>query len=141
MENSSMKKLKRKYYFIFVFLVSAFAIIYFIWRFFFAVGNLQYVPKGEFLKEEISPTNLYTARVFRSSGGATTGFAIRVEIVFEKEKSIFGKKTKNIYWNYHEEDANIKWIDSETVKINNHQLNVITDTYDYRKDPNWKDPL
>ncbi|WP_420802172.1 DUF5412 family protein [Solibacillus daqui] len=40
-----------------------------------------------------------------------TDYAVRGELNFNKEN----KKPKNIYWNYHEEKANIKWIDENTV--------------------------
>ena len=40
---------------------------------------------------------------------------------------------KNIYWNYREETATVKWLDDHTLMINKHKLNVETDTYDFRK--------
>ena len=38
----------------------------------------------------------------------------------------------NIYWNYHEDHAEVEWIDDETVIINGIQLNVLTEIYDFR---------
>ncbi|WP_432432661.1 DUF5412 family protein [Clostridium swellfunianum] len=43
------------------------------------------------------------------------------------------KKPKNIYWNYHENTANIKWVDDNTVIINSHKLDVLKDTFDFRR--------
>jgi hypothetical protein len=40
---------------------------------------------------------------------------------------------KNIYWNYHEESVNIVWIDNYTAIINGHKLNVLHDTFDFRR--------
>ncbi len=40
---------------------------------------------------------------------------------------------KNIYWNYREETATVKWLDDHTLMINKHKLNVETDTYDFRE--------
>lgn len=39
---------------------------------------------------------------------------------------------KNIYWEYHCENAEIEWIDDTTVEINGKHLKVITDSYDWR---------
>jgi hypothetical protein len=94
------------------------------WAFF----DVNRLPTGEFLTEEISPDGIYTLKAYRSSGGATTDFAIRGELVFNKRNG----KTKNIYWNYHEETANIKWIDNDTVVINGQYLNVPNEKFDYR---------
>jgi len=66
--------------------------------------------------------------IYRCSSGATVDDAIRGEVVFKD-----GKK-KNIYWSYHESDADVKWIDSETVSINGHVLNIHNDKYDFRRE-------
>ncbi|MFH0068899.1 DUF5412 family protein [Peribacillus sp. NPDC056705] len=71
-----------------------------------------------------SPDETYTLKAYVSSGGATTDFSVLIN--FNKEK----RKPKNIYWNYHEEKANIKWVDNDTVIINGHQLEVPSETYD-----------
>ena len=41
-------------------------------------------------------------------------------------------KEKNIYWQYRCTEANIVWLDEDTVQINGIELNVKRDTYDYR---------
>lgn len=43
------------------------------------------------------------------------------------------KKSGNIYWNYKESSADIKWKDSITVVINGNELNVLHDTFDFRR--------
>lgn len=70
------------------------------WAFF----DMNRLPTGEFLTEETSSDGAYTLKAYLSNGGATTDFAIRGELVFNNRNG----KTKNIYWNYHEETAEIE---------------------------------
>lgn len=97
------------------------------WKF----GTLSGLSGGEKIDSINSPQKTYTLNIYRHNGGATTSYAIRGELISNKKK-IMNKK--NIYWNYREETANVKWLDDDTVIINNHKLNVKTDTYDFRKD-------
>ncbi|HGE5781593.1 MULTISPECIES: DUF5412 domain-containing protein [Bacillus] len=97
------------------------------WKFF----SLQGVPEGELIQTVKSPDGTYTLRAYVVNGGATTSFAVRGELVFNKRKIL---KTKNIYWNYREDQANIEWKDEDTVIINNHKLHVPDERYDFRND-------
>ena len=94
------------------------------WAFF----DMDRLPTGDYLTEETSPSGTYTLKAFLTNGGATTPFAIRGELVFNKRKH----KTKNIYWNTHEEVAEIDWQDDDTVIINGHTLHVPGDKFDFR---------
>ncbi|MED3941851.1 DUF5412 domain-containing protein [Priestia megaterium] len=38
-------------------------------------------------------------------------------------------KRKNIYWNYPQETATVKWINNEIIEISGHTLNVKKDTF------------
>ncbi|MGG2027223.1 DUF5412 family protein [Gottfriedia sp. S16(2024)] len=105
-------------------------ISYHIYMTFFAPPTLSYIPKGKLIEQIKSPNQDYTLKAYVSSGGATTDYAIRGELIFNK-KDI---KPKNIYWNYHEEKANIKWIKNNTVIINGHKLIVPNQTYDFRNE-------
>jgi len=98
---------------------------YGVYSFFFDMNRL---PKGEYLTEEMSPDGTYTVKAYRTNGGATTSYAIRGELVFHQRND----KTKNIYWNYREETANIEWIDNDTVVINGHALHVPKEKFDFR---------
>jgi len=89
---------------------------------------MESLPKGEFLVEESSPDGKFTLKAYVTNGGATTSYAVRGELVFNEKNG----KTKNIYWNYREEDAEISWVDNDTVIINNHTLNVPKEKYDFR---------
>lgn len=97
----------------------------FLYTFFVSMESL---PKGEFLVEELSPDGKFTLKAYVTNGGATTSYAVRGELVFNEKNG----KTKNIYWNYREEDAEISWVDNDTVIINNHTLNVPKEKYDFR---------
>ena len=85
------------------------------------------LPKGDYLTEEKSSNGNYTLKAYVTSGGATTGYAVRGELVYNKEK-----KSKTVYWNYRESAADIEWIDNDTVVINGHTLNIPNDKFDYR---------
>jgi hypothetical protein len=106
--------------------LSAFIVIGFIWWFLFAPSYLQFAPKGEYISQSASPTGDYIVKIYRSSGGATTPFAIRGEVTYTKK--IFNKR-KNIYWNYPQETAKVKWVNNKTVNISGHILNVKKDTF------------
>ncbi|QUG43345.1 DUF5412 domain-containing protein [Psychrobacillus sp. INOP01] len=97
----------------------------FVYTFFVSMESL---PKGEFLTEESSPDGKYTLKAYITNGGATTSYAIRGELVFNEKNG----KTKNIYWDYREEVAEISWVDNDTVIINKRTLNVPKEKYDFR---------
>lgn len=94
------------------------------WAFF----DMTRLPTGEYLTEETSPDGTYTLKAYLTNGGATTSYSIRGELVFNNRNG----KTKNIYWNYREETANIEWKDNDTVVINGHTLNVPKEKFDFR---------
>ncbi|QCT07816.1 hypothetical protein E5Z56_10825 [Ruminococcus bovis] len=87
------------------------------------------LPKGDFLESSVSPNKNYTVNAYLFGGNATTDYAIRCEVVYNSSG-----KTRNIYWNYHEDTVDMKWIDENTIDINNHRINVIDESYDFRDD-------
>jgi len=97
---------------------------------YWAFYDMNRLPTGDLIEQSTSPNGKYTINAYVSSGGATTDFAVRAELVFNKTS----KKNKNIYWNYREEDANIDWIDDDTVRINGHVLRLPNEKYDFRSD-------
>lgn len=122
--NQGNKMVKR---FLLIISLLLFALVsYGIYWIFFDMGRL---PAGEFLSEETSPNGEYTLRAYVTDGGATGSYAVRGELVFHEKRN----KTKNIYWNYREEAAEITWKDRHTVVINGHELDVRRDTYDFRR--------
>ena len=116
----------KKLYIVCLGALSAFIVIGFIWWFLFAPSYLQFAPKGEYISQSASPNGDYIVKIYRSSGGATTPFAIRGEVTYTKK--IFNKR-KNIYWNYPQETAKVKWVNNKTVNISGHILNVKKDTF------------
>lgn len=94
------------------------------WAFF----DMNRLPTGEYLTEESSPDGSYTLKVYVANGGATTSYTVRGELVFNQKN----RKAKNIYWNHKEDSADIKWLDNDTVMINEHSLDVPKDKFDFR---------
>lgn len=95
------------------------------WAFF----DMNRLPTGELIEQSNSQNGKYTINAYVSSGGATTDFAVRAELVSNKSS-----KKKNIYWNYREENAYIVWIDDDTVKINGHVLRLPNEKFDFRRE-------
>lgn len=82
------------------------------------------LPDGDYIDSLDSPNGEYTLKAYRYSGGATMDWSLRVEVVNNNTN-----KKINIYWKYHEKDADMKWIDNETVEINEVILNIHKDYY------------
>nr|WP_088011915.1 DUF5412 domain-containing protein [Gottfriedia acidiceleris] len=118
---------RRRQTFIIIISVSVLLVGIFGYGIYWAFFDMNRLPKGDFLTEEKSPNGKYTLKAYVTNGGATTDYAVRGELVFNKEK-----KSKNIYWNYSESAADIDWIDNDKVVINGHTLNVPQDKFDFR---------
>ena len=100
---------------------------FFKYYFFYSMSRL---PKGEFLEEAVSPDGKYTVKVYLSRV-ALSSDAIRGEVINNRTK-----KVRNIYWQYRASRAEITWKNEETVIINDIELNVLKDVYDWRRDRN-----
>ena len=86
------------------------------------------LPAGELMASYPSPNGENVVNMYLCNGGATVDFAVRGEVVYQS-----GRK-KNIYWQYHEQDAWVVWWGSDTVTINFQMLDIHRDVYDYRKE-------
>jgi len=95
------------------------------WAFF----DIQRIKGEEVLTKSISPDSQYTVTAYLNNGGATTDYAVLCSVVNHETG-----KSRNIYWNYHCEEADITWKDKDTVVINGVELDVDKDSYDYRND-------
>ena len=93
------------------------------------VFSLCSLPEGEYLETVDSPNGEYQINSYLANGGATVDYAVRCEVVNVKTK-----EKRNLYWDYHCEEADIEWIDNDNVKINGKELNIHTDYYDWRED-------
>lgn len=92
-----------------------------------AMVGMDDLPQGELMETVYSPDRTYRINSFLVSGNATVDFCVRCEVV----ENSSGKK-RNIYWEYRCESSDVEWIDNTTVKINGENLNVLTDSYDWR---------
>ena len=85
------------------------------------------LPKGIYIRSIVSPDENYKLNIYKISEGMTMDWFMRVEL--ENMKT---NEKKNLYYDYHLKDRNIKWIDNDYVKINGMKLNVFKDKYDFR---------
>ncbi|MBR5316622.1 MAG: DUF5412 domain-containing protein [Lachnospiraceae bacterium] len=94
---------------------------------YWAFYDIQRIKGQEIIQEIPSPNGTYTVTGYVNNGGATTDYAVLCSV-----KTNAQNKEKNIYWQYHCNEADIAWLDEYTVQINGVALNVKKDTYDYR---------
>lgn len=92
--------------------------------------NIERVPKGELLVEEVSPSGDYTVLTYVSNGHSTVAPAVRGEVIYHNKND----NKRNLYWAYRIEEGEIEWINDHIVSINGMELDVRKDTYDFRKD-------
>ncbi len=89
--------------------------------------DIQHIKGQELIAESTSPNGEYTVYAYCNSGGATVDYSVLG--VARNNKT---GRTRNIYWKYHRDDANIEWISEQVVSINGIELDVNKDAYDYR---------
>ena len=92
--------------------------------------NIDRVPEGELLADKISPSGEYTVLTYAINAHTTVAPAVRGEVISHKENV----KKRNLYWAYRKEQGEIEWINKHVVSINGIELDVRTETYDFRKD-------
>ena len=96
--------------------------------FYWAFFDIQRFEGQEELSVTDSPTKAYTVTAYRNNGGGTSGYAILCTVTDNATG-----ETRNIYWDGKAEEADVRWTDYKTVIINDQELNVEEDTYDYRR--------
>ena len=96
-----------------------------LYRCFFDLNNL---PAGTYISESISPNKQYIIKAYLCSGNGTTDNSVRCEVIDLKNK-----EKKNIYWQYKIDKADIYWRNNVIVCINGKQLNILKDSYDWRR--------
>lgn len=79
----------------------------------------------EFLGETVSSDGKYMVEAYLINGGATVDWSV---ICYLKE----GQNKKEIYRDYHINEANMTWIDNDTISINNHNIELPNGKYDFR---------
>lgn len=118
---------------IFICIVSVFLLIigFVIYNTFY---NLNSVPKGKLIRSIESPNKNYIINTYHNDSGALGDDGVRGELYETKRQ-----KRKNIYFNYPELDPYVEWLNNSEVVIGNQQLNILKgETYDWRRDPDWK---
>ena len=119
---------KRKQYII-ICIIIAIVVIGIVYGIKWSFSDIQRINGQEYITESTSPDGKYTVTAYLNNGGATTDYAVLATLKNNKNG-----KTKNIYWQYHCEEADIEWLSDDTIKINEVELNVKNEIYDYRKE-------
>lgn len=95
--------------------------------------SIDGIKGEEFIGGKRSPNGRYQVEAYRNNGGATTDYAVLVVLSDLKEGS-----QKNIFWDYHCDEAKMKWHSNDEVEINGILLRVPKDVYDYRNNKKGK---
>ena len=121
-----MRKTKKYLITIFIIITAMVGVVAYAinWAFF----DIQRINGQEYLTESTSPNGTFTVTSYLNNGGATTSYAV-LGILKNNENG----KTKNVYWQYRCEKAEMEWLNNETIKINGIELNVKNEIYDYRR--------
>lgn len=94
--------------------------------------------RGDLIDSFPSPTNEYIANSYLiDDGGATVASQVRVGITSTGSKKEMELNDETVYWEYRVDSANIKWIDEDTLLINERTVNIFDDETYY----NWKDHI
>ncbi len=103
--------------------------VFFVHNIYSSLNSMESIQGEKLIKKVKSPSGKYEVEAYLNNGGATTDYAVLV--VWRDLKN--GEK-KNIYWNYHCEEAKINWHSDDEIEINGIVLQVPDEVYDYRND-------
>ncbi|WP_419748936.1 DUF5412 family protein [Clostridium perfringens] len=87
--------------------------------------NDRFKVSEELLGETVSSDGKYKIEVYLINGGATVDWLVKCYL---RE----GESKKEIYRDYHINEANMIWIDNDTISINNHNIDLPNGKYDFR---------
>lgn len=90
--------------------------------------------KDELIKSSLSPSGQYVVVAYRNLGNATVDYSVICDVVNLKDIS-----SRTIYIQYHESEAELKWIDETTVAINGIELDINNDYYKSLDEPSEYD--
>ena len=88
---------------------------------------LQEVKGQEYISKSDSADGSYTVTAYLNDGDGSSDYAVLCTVTDNSTG-----EERNLYWNNECANANIQWVDNETVVINGTVLNVKTGGYDYR---------
>ncbi|EJT6663990.1 hypothetical protein N2W48_001142 [Clostridium perfringens] len=87
--------------------------------------NDRFKVSEELLGETVSSDGKYKVEAYIINGGATVDWSVKCYL---REGDI----KKEIYIDYHINEANMIWIDNDTISINNHNIDLPNGKYDFR---------
>ncbi|PWX67171.1 DUF5412 family protein [Clostridium perfringens] len=87
--------------------------------------NDRFKVSEELLGETVSSDGKYKVEAYLINGGATVDWVVKCYL---RE----GESKKEIYRDYHINEANMIWIDNDTISINNHNIDLPNGKYDFR---------
>ena len=87
--------------------------------------NDRFKVSEELLGETVSSDGKYKVEAYLINGGATVDWSVKCYL---RE----GERKKEIYRDYHINEANMIWIDNDTISINNHNIDLPNGKYDFR---------
>ena len=87
--------------------------------------NERFKVSEELLGETVSSDGKYKVEAYLINGGATVDWSVKCYL---REGDI----KKEIYIDYHINEANMIWIDNDTISINNHNIDLPNGKYDFR---------
>ncbi|HAT4179906.1 TPA: DUF5412 domain-containing protein [Clostridium perfringens] len=87
--------------------------------------NDRFKVSEELLGETVSSDGKYKIEAYLINGGATVDWSVKCYL---RE----GEIKKEIYRDYHINEANMIWIDNDTISINNHNIDLPNGKYDFR---------
>ncbi|XZM23341.1 DUF5412 family protein [Clostridium perfringens] len=87
--------------------------------------NDRFKVSEELLGETVSSDGKYKIEAYLINGGATVDWSVKCYL---RE----GESKKEIYRDYHINEANMIWIDNDTISINNHNIDLPNCKYDFR---------
>ena len=96
--------------------------------FFYFFRSMSRLPEGEYLYSSNNPTGEYRVNVYLCYSSLSAD-AVRAET----ENTDNGKQ-RNIYWCYRKSSAEIEWTGDYEAVINGEKLNILKESYDWRKD-------
>ena len=91
--------------------------------------DLESLPEGVFISEVSSPMDEYTIKFYINETSLSSPSLKGVLFYNEQDN-----QRKTIYNEYKQHEAIVEWVDNDTIIINGHQLNILEDVYDWRRE-------
>ncbi len=97
--------------------------------------SINNLPDGEGLASYDSPDGHYRVSVYLCSGDMSD-FAIRAAVRNNNANFLWEMFPRNIYWDYHQYEARVLWLNNKMVKINGRVLDIENGDYF-----DWRSPM